>query len=42
MFPLKDDIPSRSFPFVTIGLIGANVLVFLYQLSLSVGGPVTM
>ena len=39
MFPLKDDIPSRSFPFVTIGLIGANVLVFLYQLSLSVGGP---
>ena len=39
MFPLKDDIPSRTFPFVTIGLIGANVLVFLYQLSLSVGGP---
>jgi membrane associated rhomboid family serine protease len=39
VFPLKDDIPSRTFPFVTIGLIGANVLVFLYQLSLSVGGP---
>ncbi|HKZ08856.1 MAG TPA: rhomboid family intramembrane serine protease [Methylomirabilota bacterium] len=39
MFPLKDDIPSRTFPFVTIGLIGANVLVFLYQLSLAVGGP---
>lgn len=38
MFPLKDDIPSRTFPFVTIGLIGANVLVFLYQLSLAVGG----
>ncbi len=34
MFPLKDDVPSRTFPFVTIGLIGLNVLVFLYQFSL--------
>ena len=34
MFPLKDDIPSRSFPVVTVGLIAVNVLVFLYELSL--------
>jgi membrane associated rhomboid family serine protease len=34
MLPLKDDIPTRSFPIVTVGLIAANVLVFLYQSSL--------
>ncbi len=33
MFPLKDDIPTRSFPIVTIALIAANVLVFLFQIS---------
>jgi membrane associated rhomboid family serine protease len=32
--PLKDTNPSRSFPIVNISLIIANVLVFLYQLSL--------
>jgi membrane associated rhomboid family serine protease len=34
MIPLKDDVPSRSVPVVTIGLIGLNVVAFLYQLSL--------
>jgi membrane associated rhomboid family serine protease len=34
MLPLKDDITSRSVPLVTMGLIAANVLVFLYQVSL--------
>ncbi|MBI3630046.1 MAG: rhomboid family intramembrane serine protease [Candidatus Rokubacteria bacterium] len=34
MFPLKDDVPSQTTPFVTIGLITLNVLVFLYQWSL--------
>jgi membrane associated rhomboid family serine protease len=34
VIPLKDDVPTRSVPLVTIGLIAANVLVFLYQLSL--------
>jgi len=37
VFPLKDDIPSRTVPFVTIGLIALNVLVFLYQITLE--GP---
>jgi membrane associated rhomboid family serine protease len=37
MFPLKDDIPSHSFPLFTCLLIVANVAVFLYQLSLAVG-----
>jgi len=35
MLPLRDNIPSRSFPAVNVGLIITNVLVFLYQFSLS-------
>ena len=31
MIPLKDDIPTRSFPAVTITLIGLNLLVYLYE-----------
>jgi membrane associated rhomboid family serine protease len=33
MLPLKDDIPARHFPFVNLGLIGTNMLVFLFELS---------
>ncbi len=34
MIPLRDIIPSRTTPVVTIALITINVLVFLYELSL--------
>jgi membrane associated rhomboid family serine protease len=34
MLPIHDDNPSGRTPWVTYGLIAANVLVFLYQLSL--------
>lgn len=34
MIPLRDLIPSRTRPIVTIGLIIVNTLVFVYQLSL--------
>ena len=34
MFPLKDDNPSGSTPFVTGGLIAFNLMVFFYELSL--------
>jgi membrane associated rhomboid family serine protease len=34
MIPLKDLTPRRSFPFMTLLLILANVLVFFYQISL--------
>jgi len=34
MIPLKDDQPTHSFPFMTIALIAANILVFYYQVSL--------
>jgi membrane associated rhomboid family serine protease len=34
MIPLRDVIPSRTTPFVTMTLIGLNALAFLYELSL--------
>ncbi|MBZ0158858.1 MAG: rhomboid family intramembrane serine protease [bacterium] len=35
MIPLRDNIPSSRTPIVTIGLIAANVLVYLNQIMLS-------
>lgn len=34
MIPLKDDIPSRTYPLVTVAIIAVNVMVFMYQLTL--------
>src|SRR2546422_8440539 len=34
MIPFRDNIPSRSFPFITILIILVNVVVFFYELSL--------
>ncbi|MBC7928639.1 MAG: rhomboid family intramembrane serine protease [Bryobacteraceae bacterium] len=34
MIPLRDTQPSNSFPFVTLLIIVANVLIFFFQLSL--------
>jgi membrane associated rhomboid family serine protease len=34
MIPLRDIIPSRTTPFVTVGIIVLNAMVFLYQWSL--------
>lgn len=38
MIPLYDTLHSRRFPIVNVLLIGVNVLVFLYELSLSPAG----
>lgn len=35
MFPLYDENPTRTTPYLTYGLIGANVLVFLHEIGLS-------
>ncbi len=35
MIPFRDNIPSRRYPFITVGLILANAAVFLYEVSLS-------
>ena len=37
MLPLKDDVPTRSFPLVTVALIVANILVYLYEFALWFG-----
>ena len=34
MIPLRDVIPSRTTPYVTIGLIAVNALVYLYEMTL--------
>jgi membrane associated rhomboid family serine protease len=34
MIPLSDENPSRTVPYVTFLLLAANILVFLYQISL--------
>ena len=35
MLPLRNEIPTRRFPVVTLVLIAANVSVYLYQLTLN-------
>ena len=35
MFPLRDDNPAKTIPVVTWALIALNVVIFLYQVSLS-------
>lgn len=35
MVPLRDDNPTQITPYVTYALIAANILVFLYELSLA-------
>ena len=34
MIPLRDDNPRRTVPYVTYGLVAANILAFLWELSL--------
>jgi len=31
MLPLKDNVPTRAFPLVTVGLIAVNVVVWLWE-----------
>ena len=37
MIPYKDDNPTQTFPFVTIGIIALNVVVFLWEISSPAG-----
>jgi membrane associated rhomboid family serine protease len=34
MIPLKDNIPSQRIPFITVGLIIGNIIVYIHQLML--------
>jgi membrane associated rhomboid family serine protease len=42
LLPLKDINPTRHTPWVTMGLVGANVLVFLVQLGIGLQRSVIM
>jgi membrane associated rhomboid family serine protease len=33
MLPLRDNVPTRSFPIVTVGLIAANAIVWFWELT---------
>ena len=33
MLPLRDNVPTRTFPYVTVGLIVANFIVWFWELS---------
>jgi len=37
LIPLKDTIPSRTYPIVTVSLIVLNVLIFFFEISLGEG-----
>lgn len=37
MIPYKDDNPTRTFPFLTIGIIILNIAVFLFQIASRTG-----
>jgi len=37
MIPLKDNVPTRTFPIITITLVLVNILVFLWSLMLADG-----
>lgn len=37
MFPYKDDNPTQTFPFITIGIIIINILVYIWELMSPVG-----
>ena len=37
MIPIRDKNPSGTFPYITVGIIVINVLIFLYELSLDSG-----
>ena len=38
MIPLKNDTPNNTFPLITIVIISINILVYIYQLTLSSEG----
>jgi len=42
MLPLKDDNPTSTFPYVTIGIIALNFLVYFYMLAIGPFGEENM
>lgn len=42
MIPYKDDNPTRTFPFVTIGLIAMNIAVFIWEIMQPMGQQIPL
>jgi membrane associated rhomboid family serine protease len=42
MLPIRDINPTRSFPVVTLAIIGANIVVFLFELMLDTVGALEL
>lgn len=42
VFPVRADVPTRRLPWIVIGLIGLNVAVFLYAVSLGPEGAAAL
>ena len=40
MLPIKDNVPTRTFPYVTVALIAANVAIWLWEFSIGVNDEV--
>ena len=40
MFPIKDNVPTRTFPLVTVALIAVNIVVWLWEWRSGVNGEV--
>lgn len=38
MIPIRDNIPSSTYPYVTVSIIIINIAVFIYQLTLGLSG----
>ncbi|MDI6892882.1 MAG: rhomboid family intramembrane serine protease [Actinomycetota bacterium] len=42
VIPLRDENPTETFPWITVGLIAANIFIFLYEISLSATGQLEL
>ena len=42
MFPIKDENPTESKPYITCLLIGINLLIYFYQISLEANDNYTL
>ena len=39
MFPVRDDVPSRTYPYATLGLIILNTVIFILQFAHHISNP---
>lgn len=42
MIPLKDDVPTRTFPIITISIVLVNIFIFVWSRTLSTGAEIEL